>query len=189
MKKGKRNSFRKRKNALNACAVLKTVLRRQRRQRLSDDDYVLRHNYGESYNQKEKEVIMNCLRFETEGCWDEPWDGTYYYELKPGAKFRKLIPRMHKYHEAREWLNDYDELHKKHQEAYVREICKHGVTEEVEMAFIWCKYYNECGGPWYECCTNVLRRLHQNGHKFSLRAREAMRQHCYDFYQELYPEG
>lgn len=189
MKKNRKLPRQSGKKVFKAKHIVKAVLRKQRRRRLSDKDYVLCHNYGESYNQKEKEVIMNCLRFETEGSWDEPWDGTYYYERKPGAKFRKLVPRMHKYHEAREWLNDYDELHKKHQEAYVREICKHGVTEEIEMAFIWCEYYNEYGGPWHECYLNVLRRLRQNGHKFSPRAREAMRLHWYDFYKELYPEG
>ena len=187
MKKDKRFSRKNEKKVIKSAVFVKAVLRKQRKRRLSDEDYVLCHNYGESYNQKEKEVIMNCLRFETEGSWDEPWDGYYYYELKPGAKFRKLIPRMHKYHEAREWLSDYEPLHEKHQEAYAREICKHGVTKEIEMAFIWGKYYY-CGGPWYKMYGNVLVRLKQNGHKFSEEARQAIKKHDYFVYRMLFPE-
>ena len=185
--KKEQNSRRKAGKVVKAKHIVKAVLREKRRCRLSDEDYVLQHNYRESYNQKEKDVIMNCL-FCTEGSFDVPYDGYYYYELKPNTRFYKLVPRMHKYHEAREWLNDCDELHKKHQEAYAREICKRGVTREIEAAFIWDEYFDSRGGPWHRSYENVLRRLHKYGHKFSPEARNQMRWHCWDLYMELYPE-
>ena len=186
MKKEKRNSFRKRKNALKAHVVLKEARREQKK--IERQGVARKSIYPEGYSRKLEKIINHYLRCETERSFYVPYDGDYYYERNPSRLFHRLIPVLHKYHVAREWLNDYDELHKKHQEAYVCEICRRGVTQEIEMALIHSKYFNEYGGPWEESCENLLIALHKHGHKFSPMARRMMKWRCSYAYSQIYPD-
>ena len=131
--------------------------------------------------QKEEAEIMAYLEHKTETSIYVEYDGYYRTEANPGKRFYSFVPVMHKYDKVRRWLNSYDEMHAKHQEAYAKEICRRGVTKEIEMAYI-CNF----GGYYWETgCENVLMSLHRHGHKFSAEARELMKLRCPRTYERI----
>ena len=166
MKKRERNSFRRRKKILKAKDAFRLALIRQRR----IDFAGLRDK--SRYNWKQKQLIMDYLENKTQGSFCVPYDGYYYYEKPPTRLFYRLVPFMHKYPEALAWFNSCNDFNKKHQKAYVCELCRRGVNIEVETALI--EYY------LYGCigCENLLVALHKHGHKFSPGALRRMKWRC-----------
>ena len=98
-----------------------------------------------------------------------------------GVRFFRLVPKMHKYYESRDFINEYGHI----AEAYCEDVICLGVSEEVEMAFI-CD--NDPAKPWITRTKNTLWYLHRNGHEFSPKAREEMKKRCPDTYKLMYPE-
>ena len=172
MKTKKRNYFLRRKNVLRVKSAFFKKKRSNKALSTSKSDY----------NWKQEKVIRDYLEGKTEGAFYVPYDGYYYYEKSPSRLFYRLVPVLHKYPFALAWLNSCDELNKKHQKAYVCELCRRGVTLEIEMALIEHNMYG-CSG-----CENLLIELHKHGHKFYPAALQRMKWRCPWVYQQIYPE-